>query len=387
MHRCLLTLPNSYAADDGKEVCAAGFADNKKEADENACCAVFAILCSDLRGGLPQVILRSSHYNVSPQELVDDIVGIINGDGPGSGPSATVPPLAEHHAASGATFAGTLQDVPEADKERAAEVIRLILQSHGGGFFPNKINHKKFEEVAGKQQVKAHAQLGRLLPLNSLRPFIQPHPEFDSEYKEGRLYIKWQSQTSEADPWSGWQTSVAAASGASSASASAAHPALAIQLLESNRVVEAVGVVETNHHEAALEWENVALQARQSFYLAAAVNDQAGAAAGGDARDDSWSWTGSLQEMDWQPSSAAASGAPSASASAAPPDVVEGDTPEPEHYGEEVEEFLRNVEPNGQRAQNETLNAWGSPTGETANTAVHFGAQDPGESLDSLRIF
>jgi hypothetical protein len=225
MHRCLLTLPNSYAADDGKEVCAAGFADNKKEADENACCAVFAILCSDLRGGLPQVILRSSHYNVSPQELVDDIVGIINGDGPGSGPSATVPPLAEHHAASGATFAGTLQDVPVADKERAAEVIRLILQSHGGGFFPNKINHKKFEEVAGKQQVKAHAQLGRLLPLNSLRPFIQPHPEFDSEYKEGRLYIKWQSQTSEADPWSGWQTSVAAASGASSASASAAHPA------------------------------------------------------------------------------------------------------------------------------------------------------------------
>ena len=104
-HVCRLELPNSYAPDDGKEVSATAVAADKETASEDACCTVFARLCSDLRG-LPHVIFRSRHYNVSIQELVDDIVAIINNTH-GGGPSATVQPLAEHHASSGATFEGT----------------------------------------------------------------------------------------------------------------------------------------------------------------------------------------------------------------------------------------------------------------------------------------
>jgi hypothetical protein len=298
-YRCRLKLPNSYTPDDGREVSATAVAAVKETASEDACCKVFARLCSDLHG-LRRVIFRSVHYNVPCQELVDDIVAIINNTHDG-GPSATVRPLAEHHAASGATFAGTLQDVPAGDLDRAAELIRLCLQAHDGGFFPSNIDHKKIVAVGGEPQVKAYAQLATLIPEKGLKQFIEQHPDFDSEEKGGRLYITWKSPTSPA---------------------SAAHPSLAIQPLVSNRIPEAVNVAVANHHnKAALVWEKKdALQARQSFYYLAAVGDQAGAAAAG---CDAWA--------DGQPSSAAASGAPSASASAAPPDV-EGATPEPEHY-------------------------------------------------------
>jgi hypothetical protein len=108
MHRCLLTLPNSYAADDGKVVCVEGIASDKKTAGEDACCLAFAVLCSDF-DKLQDVVLRSAHYTVSREELINDLAQIVT-----QIPSATVQPLAEHHAASGATFEGTLQDVPAA---------------------------------------------------------------------------------------------------------------------------------------------------------------------------------------------------------------------------------------------------------------------------------
>ena len=47
-------------------------------------------------------------------------------------------------------------------------------------------------QVAGEQE-KAYTQLARLLPKGSLRQFIEQHPEFDVEEKEGLLCIKWGS--------------------------------------------------------------------------------------------------------------------------------------------------------------------------------------------------
>jgi hypothetical protein len=390
-HRCRLKLPNSYAADDGQEIEATAVAIDQGTADEEACLAVFARLCADV-GGLSQVRFMDAHYNVSCEDLVGDIVGIINGAGPGYGPSANIQPLAEHRgAASGAKFAGRLQDVPQADKVRAADVIRMCLMTHGGGFFPDKISNKKFQELAGKQAEKAHTQLGRLLPVKCLKQFIQQHPEFDSEDRGRNLYIKWKSETSEADARSAHQSSVAAASGASSASASAAHPSEAIQLVESKRFVEAVNVVEANHHEACLRWERDSLAARQSFYdemlhftsthrLAeiAKRHPAIQATAGGDAQGENWSWSGSLHTSDWQPSAAAASGAPS---------VVEGDTSEPDlYYGEEEEveqEFLRHFAQNDEHehAPNETLNAWGFPDGDDREHCTSFWREGPGRLM------
>ena len=136
--------------------------------------------------------------------------------------SATYKPLAVHEraAASGAMVAGELQNVPEANLQRAAELIRLCLRAHDGSFATSKIDHKMFVQVAGQQE-KAYAQLAGLLPKGSLRQFIEQHPEFDIEEKEV-WYIKWRSAAPQGPP----SADSAAAAFAHVTSASAASGAL-----------------------------------------------------------------------------------------------------------------------------------------------------------------
>ena len=189
MHTCRIVLPNSYAPGDGIVVQAEATAPDAKKAEEDAGCAAFALLCAD-KDGLPNVIFRPAHWNVPIEALVNDIGRIVDSQ-------ATFQPLAVHQRAP-ASFAGELQDVPEANLQRAAELIRQCLWAHDGSFAPSKINHKKFVQVAGEQE-KAYAQLAGLLPKGSLRQFIEQHPEFDIEEKEV-WYIKWRSAAPQGPP-------------------------------------------------------------------------------------------------------------------------------------------------------------------------------------------
>ena len=103
-------------------------------------------------------------------------------------PSATYQPLAVNQsaAASGAMVAGELQNVPEANLERAADLIRLCLRTHGGSFAPSAIDHKKIAQAAGPQE-EVYAQLAGLLPKGSLRQFIEQHLEFHV-YRRARAH-------------------------------------------------------------------------------------------------------------------------------------------------------------------------------------------------------
>ena len=185
-HSCRIVLPNSYAPDDGKVVDVEATAPDKATAEADAGCAAFARLCAD-KDGLPNVIFRPKHWNVSIDTLINDIGNMVDA-------SVTFQPLAVHQrrtAASGAMVEGTLENVPEADKQRAEELVRLCLRSHDGSFAPNKIDHKKFAQVAGRQEERAYAQLASLLPIGSLRQFIEQHPEFDIDETQAPWRIKW----------------------------------------------------------------------------------------------------------------------------------------------------------------------------------------------------
>ena len=213
---CRIRLPNSYWPDDAKRIEVEGLhPDDKAKAGDAAGCAAFTILCSN-KDGLPRVLLRPKHWKVPIADLVADIGRILD-------PAVTFQHLPVHErraTASGATVPhGGLKDVPENQKERAAELIRLTLWAHGGSFDPAKIDHKKIVAVSGRQPGAVYHQLGQLLPKGTLKQFIEQHAEFDIDEQEGaRCWnVKWRSAASAALPAA---SSSAAASGAPSPSVS-----------------------------------------------------------------------------------------------------------------------------------------------------------------------
>ena len=68
--RCSLTLPNSFAPNDGLRLYAEGVAHKQAEADERACRHASALLLSM---NPVQVVLRPKHWNVQPEELLAHI--------------------------------------------------------------------------------------------------------------------------------------------------------------------------------------------------------------------------------------------------------------------------------------------------------------------------
>ena len=148
-HRCRLRLPNSYWPDDAERIEVEGLhPDDKAKAEDTAGCAAFTILCSN-RDGLPRVLLRPKHWKVPIEDLVADIGRILD-------PAVTFQHLPVHErraTASGATVPhGGLKDVPEDQKERAAELIRLCPRAHGVSFNPEDICHKKIVQAGGPQE-------------------------------------------------------------------------------------------------------------------------------------------------------------------------------------------------------------------------------------------
>ena len=60
-----------------------------------------------------------------------------------------------------------------------------------------KIDHKTF---VPRTEKRISYQLAGLLPLGGLRQFIEQHPEFDIDEKEGLWYIKWRFAAPQRPP-------------------------------------------------------------------------------------------------------------------------------------------------------------------------------------------
>ncbi len=178
-YECTVRLPHSFAAGDGIETVAKGEGTTKNLASEDACHTTMAMLLMDSPG---EVVLRSKHWNVTPQELLDLIHGVR---------FLELQPLAEH-ARPGAHDQGVLGDgMTPGDRDHAVEqIIRRCLESHGGEFDPSKIKHKCVAEYRGED--KMFSQLNRLLHPGQLAAFIDAHPEFTRRSKGSKgMVIMW----------------------------------------------------------------------------------------------------------------------------------------------------------------------------------------------------
>ena len=153
------------------------------EAAENVCLAVLARLFA---GGLSNVVLCPEHWNVPIEVLHGFLRRIVD-------PSATThQPLAVHQRGDVPGPTGRPTELIPANLERAAELVRVCLRSHGGSFNPQEINHKLIEQTAGPQK-KVFAQLAELLPKGTFKNFVAQHPDFDIDDDGKRWCIKWRS--------------------------------------------------------------------------------------------------------------------------------------------------------------------------------------------------
>ena len=87
---------------------------------------------------------------------------------------------AKHARMDGESAAERFSDPPHVWEGRVVDLLREILDRHGGSFNPARISQHFYEE------------LNKLLKPNELKPFVEQHPEFAWEPtgKKG-MKIKW----------------------------------------------------------------------------------------------------------------------------------------------------------------------------------------------------
>ena len=180
--QCVLDLPNSFTKDDGIRLCVSSEAPTKNKADQDTCRLAFTLLLMQNPG---QVVLRPAHWNVSIENLLANM--------PDSVPPHQALPVhvnAKRARMDGESAAEQLSDPPHVWEGRIVELLREILNRHGGSFDPSYISHYKMGRASGDQ--RAYEELNRLLKPNELKAFVEQHPEFawESTGKKGMI-IKW----------------------------------------------------------------------------------------------------------------------------------------------------------------------------------------------------
>ena len=141
--------------------------------------------CPPPHGNPGQVVLRPPHWTVSIEDLL--------GNMPDSVPPHQALPVhvnAQSTRMGGESAAERFSASPFVWEGRVVELLREILNCHGGSFNPAKIDHKKMGRAP--QQERMYEKLNRLLKPNELKPFVEQHPEFawDATGKKGMI-IKW----------------------------------------------------------------------------------------------------------------------------------------------------------------------------------------------------
>ena len=166
--QCVLDLPNSFTKDDGIRLRVSSEAPTKNKADEHACRLAFTHLLMENPG---QVVLRPAHWNVSIEDLLSNM--------PDSVPPHQALPVhvnAQRTRMDGESAAERFSAFPFVWEGRAVELLREIINHHGGSFDPSRISHKAMGRAL--EDERAYKQLNRLLKPNELKPFVEQHPEF-----------------------------------------------------------------------------------------------------------------------------------------------------------------------------------------------------------------
>jgi len=178
MHRCVLRLPHSFTAFDGKKVEAIGYGQTQKEASEAACCdAMVKLLCAEPYN----VVLHGNHWNLPTNALQDEVNRFTLEHQP-----LVVPPprpleeatihtelIVEHQP----LVVPPSRPLEEASRLSLVEqVVRRCLETHDGKFDPARISSRLYglhSNEAAPWEVLATA-----LKKGELRGFIEEHHDF-----------------------------------------------------------------------------------------------------------------------------------------------------------------------------------------------------------------
>ena len=178
--KCELSLPNSFAPNDGLQIQVESVAELKDAASEKACCRAMALLLSS---NPEQVVLRQSHWKID----VNDLVGGLPIECPGQ----QALPLPAPRAQQALPLPTWMLDAN--GHAEATALIKRCLYAHGGSFDPSRINNRTLNKAGIKAgEEKAHETLNRLLQRGTLRKFIEGHSEFrwDPNGRNG-MVISW----------------------------------------------------------------------------------------------------------------------------------------------------------------------------------------------------
>ncbi|CAK0905847.1 unnamed protein product [Prorocentrum cordatum] len=159
--RCTLTLPNSFAAGDGRRVEVTGKGASKNEASEIACLRAVASLISE---SPKDFLLRPGHWKVSPDQLVANLPGADAGH-------QALPARAPSRLRGAGEEAGTLDA-----GARMVALLQQCLDAHGGEFDPSQISRNKMGFKPEDERV--YHKFNRLLVPGGLKTFIESHPDF-----------------------------------------------------------------------------------------------------------------------------------------------------------------------------------------------------------------
>ena len=151
-------MPNSFTPTDAREVLANGYGASKEAASEEACLTAFAtLLCRELS----QVVLRPPHWQISLDDLMAEVNGILLREGQAL-------PVHERRMLGGAT--GDAMGAAARDAE-GSRLLRSCLDTHGGSFNPAAICHRSLGKEMAKRP-RVHQELGGLLHKGGLKRFI-----------------------------------------------------------------------------------------------------------------------------------------------------------------------------------------------------------------------
>ena len=181
--RCTSDLPNSFAPQDGLRLCVSSEAPTKNEADQHTCRLAFIHLLMVNPG---EVVLRPKHWNVP----IDDLLANM----PESVPPHQALPVHVRARMNSESATERWSDPPDVWKGRVAQLLRDILNSHGGTFDPSQIRHKQMGRT--KWDPRAYEELNKLLKPNELKEFVHEHHDFAWEPKHNKgMIIKWSNDT------------------------------------------------------------------------------------------------------------------------------------------------------------------------------------------------
>ena len=173
--RCTLTLPNSFAPEDGRRLVVTGEGTSKLAASELACQRAVVSLISESPNAF---VLRPSHWTVTPEQLVANLPGSASGE------HQALPV----HTRARLRGAGEEAGTPDADA-RIAELLHQCLNAHCGELNLSKISHQRMGY--GPEDERVYEKFNKLLHPGGMKAFVESHPDFTWNGAKKGMVITW----------------------------------------------------------------------------------------------------------------------------------------------------------------------------------------------------